>query len=112
GEEAGGERADIGWLGDPLDGTADFGHGRAAARGPERPGSSRAPAGRVSRRLVSGGAPVVGLVHAPLLDRTYAARKGGGAFRDERRLHVSRRTPERAIVATGFPFRRTDLLDR
>ena len=54
--------------------------------------------------------PVVGVVHAPLLARTYAARKGGGAFRDERRIHVSDRTSERAIVATGFPFRRKDVL--
>jgi len=57
----------------------------------------------VSVGLVSGGEPVVGVVHAPLLSRTYAARKGGGAFRDERRIHVSARSPDQAIVATGFP---------
>ena len=45
----------------------------------------------VSVGLVADGEPVVGVVHAPLLDRTYAARKGGGAFRDERRIHVSDR---------------------
>ncbi|MDQ1510745.1 MAG: monophosphatase [Actinomycetota bacterium] len=98
GEEEGGERADTGWLVDPLDGTSNFVHGLEAVG--------------VSVGLVAGGEPVVGVVHAPLLDRTYAARKGGGAFRDERRLHVSDRPPEQAIVATGFPFRRKDLLDR
>jgi myo-inositol-1(or 4)-monophosphatase len=98
GEEAGGDRADIGWLVDPLDGTSNFVHGLEAVG--------------VSVGLVAGGEPVVGVVHAPLLDRTYAARLGGGAFRDERRLHVSSRTPDQAIVATGFPFRRKDLLDR
>ena len=77
GEEAGGERADIGWLVDPLDGTANFVHGLDAVG--------------VSVGLVVDGEPVVGVVHAPLLDRTYAARKGGGAFRDERRIHVSSR---------------------
>jgi len=98
GEEAGGVRADVGWLVDPLDGTANFVHGFDAVG--------------VSVGLVADGEPVVGVVHAPLLSRTYAARKGGGAFRDERRIHVSQRTPEQAIVATGFPFRRKELLPR
>jgi myo-inositol-1(or 4)-monophosphatase len=98
GEEEGGERADTGWLVDPLDGTSNFVHGFDAVG--------------VSIGLVSDGVPVVGVVHAPLLDRTFAARKGGGAFRDERRLHVSSRAADQAIVATGFPFRRKDLLVR
>jgi myo-inositol-1(or 4)-monophosphatase len=96
GEEAGGERAETGWLVDPLDGTSNFVHGLDAVG--------------VSVGLVADGEPVVGVVHAPLLARTYAARKGGGAFRDERRIHVSSRSPEQAIVATGFPFRRKDVL--
>jgi myo-inositol-1(or 4)-monophosphatase len=98
GEEEGGERADTGWLVDPLDGTSNFVHGLDAVG--------------VSVGLVAAGEPVVGVVHAPLLDRTYLARRGGGAFRDERRLQVSRRAPDQAIVATGFPFRRKDLLGR
>jgi myo-inositol-1(or 4)-monophosphatase len=98
GEEAGGVRADIGWLVVALDGTANFVHGFDAVG--------------VSVGLVADGEPVVGVVHAPLLSRTYAARKGGGAFRDERRIHVSRRPPEQAIVATGFPFRRKELLPK
>lgn len=98
GEEEGGERAEVGWLVDPLDGTSNFVHGLEAVG--------------VSVGLVAGGEPVVGVVHAPLLDRTYSARKGGGAFRDERRLQVSERAPDQAIVATGFPFRRKELLVR
>ena len=96
GEEFGGDRADTCWLVDPLDGTANFLHGLEAVG--------------VSVGLIVDGEPVVGVVHAPLLSRTYAARKGGGAFRDERRIHVSDRRPEQAIVATGFPFRRKELL--
>jgi len=96
GEEFGGDRADTCWLVDPLDGTANFVHGLEAVG--------------VSIGLIVDGEPVVGVVHAPLLSRTYAARKGGGAFRDERRIHVSDRRPEQAIVATGFPFRRKELL--
>jgi myo-inositol-1(or 4)-monophosphatase len=96
GEEFGGDRADTCWLVDPLDGTANFVHGLEAVG--------------VSVGLVVDGEPVVGVVHAPLLSRTYRARKGGGAFRDEHRIHVSDRRPEQAIVATGFPFRRKELL--
>ncbi len=98
GEEAGGDRADLGWLVDPLDGTANFVHGFDAVG--------------VSVGLVADGEPVVGVVHAPLLGRTYAARAGGGAFRDERRIGVSSRPVDRSIVATGFPFRRKELLPR
>ena len=68
-------RADTGWLVDPLDGTANFVHGLDAVG--------------VSVGLVADGEPVVGVVHAPLLDRTYRGAQGGGAFRDERRIHVS-----------------------
>ncbi len=98
GEEEGGARAEVGWLVDPLDGTANFLHGLEAVG--------------VSVGLVVDGEPAVGVVHAPLLDRTYCARLGGGAFRDERRIHVSDRAPAQAIVATGFPFRRKELLPR
>lgn len=96
GEEAGGTRADEEWLVDPLDGTANFVHGFDAVG--------------VSVALVRDGAPVVGVVHAPLLGRTFWATAGGGAWRDGRRITVSRRAPEQAIVATGFPFRHKDLL--
>lgn len=98
GEETGGERAEVGWYVDPLDGTANFLHGLEAVG--------------VSVALVAESTPVVGVVHVPLLSRTYFARLGGGAFRDEQRLSVSERDPARAICATGFPFRRKHLLAR
>jgi myo-inositol-1(or 4)-monophosphatase len=98
GEEAGGEETDTGWLVDPLDGTANFVHGFDAVG--------------VSVGLLRDGDPVVGVVHAPLLDRTYTAVAGLGARRDDRPISVSGRAPEQAIVATGFPFRRKDLLPR
>jgi myo-inositol-1(or 4)-monophosphatase len=91
GEEGGGSRGDIGWLVDPLDGTANFLH--------------CFPAVGVSVALVANGAPVVGVVHAPLLGDTYAACKGEGALRNGERITVSARHPSRAICATGFPFR-------
>jgi myo-inositol-1(or 4)-monophosphatase len=98
GEEAGGEDFDTGWLVDPLDGTSNFVHGFDAVG--------------VSIGLIEDGVPVVGVVHAPLLGRTFAGARGLGAFRDERPLRVSARPPEQGIVATGFPFRHKDLLPR
>jgi myo-inositol-1(or 4)-monophosphatase len=98
GEEEGGDAFETGWLVDPLDGTANFLHGFDAVG--------------VSVGLIEDGVPVVGVVHAPLLDRCFTGAHGLGAFRDGRRLHVSERAPEQAIVATGFPFRRKELVDR
>ncbi len=98
GEERGGARADLGWLVDPLDGTANFLH--------------RFPVVAVSVALVADGRPVLGVVHAPLLGETYTAVRGEGAWRGGERLAVSARTPDTAICATGFPFRRKDLLPR
>jgi myo-inositol-1(or 4)-monophosphatase len=98
GEERGGEEVDTGWLVDPLDGTANFVHGFDAVG--------------VSVGLIEDGVPVVGVVHAPLLHRIYTGAKGLGAFRDGRPIRVSDRPPVQGIVATGFPFRRKDLLPR
>jgi myo-inositol-1(or 4)-monophosphatase len=98
GEEGGGVRGDVGWLVDPLDGTANFLHAF--------------PAVGVSVALVEHGVPVVGVVHAPLLGVTYTASRGGGAFSNGEQMTVSGRDPERAICATGFPFRvKADRLD-
>jgi myo-inositol-1(or 4)-monophosphatase len=91
GEETGGERADVGWFVDPLDGTANFVHGL--------------PVVGVSVALVADGRPVVAVVDAPMLGHTYWARLGGGAYRNGERLAVSARAPEESICATGFPFR-------
>jgi myo-inositol-1(or 4)-monophosphatase len=98
GEEEGGEDFETGWLVDPLDGTANFLHGFDAVG--------------VSVGLIDDGVPVAGVVHAPLLDRCFAAARGRGAFRDGVRISVSERAPGQAIVATGFPFRRKELVER
>jgi myo-inositol-1(or 4)-monophosphatase len=91
GEETGGDRAEVGWFVDPLDGTANFVHGF--------------PVVGVSVALVADGRPVVGVVHAPMLGHVYAARLGGGATCNGEPIRTSDRDPEQAICATGFPFR-------
>jgi myo-inositol-1(or 4)-monophosphatase len=98
GEEAGGDDADTGWLVDPLDGTANFVHGFDAVG--------------VSVGLIVDGVPAVGVVDAPLLGRTFTAVRGRGACRDGQPISIASRAPEQAIVATGFPFRRKELLPR
>ena len=84
--------AAVGWLVDPLDGTANFLHAF--------------PVVGVSIALVADGEPVVAVVHAPMLGETYWATAGGGAWRDGTPLRVSTRAVEEAICATGFPFRK------
>jgi myo-inositol-1(or 4)-monophosphatase len=94
GEEEGGDRSRLGWLVDPLDGTANFLH--------------RFPVVGVSVALIEDGQPVVGVVDAPLLGDTYTARRGGGAQRNGRPVRVSDRPAGQAILATGTPFRAKD----
>ena len=100
GEEAGGDAGEVHWAVDPLDGTTNFVHGF--------------PIVGVSVALVETGRPVAGCVHAPLLGRTWSASAGGGAWLDGRTqpLRVADRPVDEAIVATGFPFRRKELLPR
>ena len=91
------------WVVDPLDGTTNFMHGF--------------PAVGVSVALVQGGRPVAGCVHAPFLGRTYAAALADGAWVEDDEglrvdLRVSARPAERAVVGTGFPFRRKEFLAR
>jgi myo-inositol-1(or 4)-monophosphatase len=91
GEERGGAPEERYWLVDPLDGTTNFVHGF--------------PVVGVSVALIEEGRPTAGAVHAPFLDTSFTAARGGGAEQEGRPLHVSSRGPEEAVVATGFPFR-------
>lgn len=81
------------WLIDPLDGTTNFAHGF--------------PAFAVSIALVAEGEPVLGVIYDPLLDETFAARRGGGATLNDRPIHVSA-VPvlDKALLATGFAYDR------
>ena len=102
GEEAGGPRGRRSWVVDPLDGTTNYLHGF--------------PIVGVSVALVEEGRPTVGVVHAPFLDQTFLAARGLGAWvRTGGRAveaRVSRRPVEQAVVGTGFPFRRKDIIPR
>src|SRR5256714_147796 len=99
GEELGGGGSERYWIVDPLDGTTNFVH--------------RFPVVGVSVALVQDGEPVVGCVHAPFLSRTWTGARGLGAHsEDGGRLRISSRPPRTAVVGTGFPFRRKQLIPR
>jgi len=96
GEEAGGDTGESYWAVDPLDGTRNFVLGL--------------PVVGVSIAAVRDGRPVAGAVVAPFLDLCFSASEGGGAWSGARRLAVSTRPFDRAVVATGFPFRSKHLI--
>jgi myo-inositol-1(or 4)-monophosphatase len=80
------------WIVDPLDGTTNFLHGY--------------PSYAVSIAAAVDGVLEAGVVLNVPHKETYTASRGGGAWRDERRLTVSRiDDPEFALVGTGFPFK-------
>lgn len=86
------------WVIDPLDGTTNFIHGF--------------PQYAVSIALMQRGVVTQAVVYDPNRDELYTASKGRGAFLNDRRIRVSRRTKlDEALVGTGFPFRQLDHLD-
>lgn len=80
------------WLIDPLDGTREF-----IARNGEF---------TVNIALIEDGVPVLGVVHAPVLQRTYFAARGGAAFRRDGGgaalpIRVAPADPGRAVRVVG-----------
>ncbi|GAB4538717.1 MAG: inositol monophosphatase family protein [Thermodesulfovibrionia bacterium] len=87
------------WIIDPLDGTTNYIHGY--------------PMFSVSVALRYHGEIVIGVIHDPLRDELYTAIKGGGAFLNERPIHVSNVDVLRnSLIATGFPFRKKEMIDQ
>jgi myo-inositol-1(or 4)-monophosphatase len=98
-EEAGGPSAGTMWAVDPLDGTTNF--------------MRALPAVAVSVGLLRDGQPEVGVVIAPWLGLEFAAERGRGATLNGHPLSpLGPGDPDRAVVATGFPFRRKQELRR
>jgi myo-inositol-1(or 4)-monophosphatase len=87
---------------DPLDGTTNYVHGFWAVG--------------VSVALVEEDRPVAGAIVAPFLGEVWHAAAGGGAVWERpsgsEACRVSSRPVASAVVATGFPFRRKERLDR
>jgi myo-inositol-1(or 4)-monophosphatase len=98
-EEAGGARAATMWAVDPLDGTTNFTRGL--------------PVVAVSVALLEAGRPVLGVVLGPFLGLEFAGGRGlGVTLNGERLPRLGPGDPDRAVVATGFPFRRKERMLR
>jgi myo-inositol-1(or 4)-monophosphatase len=83
---------------DPLDGTTNFLHGF--------------PWYAVSIGATVAGELAAGVVLNAVTGEVFTATRGGGAYRNGLRIHVSATTePARALVGTGFPFKNVDRLD-
>ena len=100
-EESGlsaGQDSEYQWIIDPLDGTTNFIHGM--------------PQYAVSIALAKSGIVEQAVVFDPNRNELFTASKGAGAFLNERRIRVSRRTRlGEALIGTGFPYRMFDKID-
>ncbi len=84
------------WILDPLDGTTNFVHGF--------------PMFCVSIAAEWNGKTVVGVVYHPILDDTYVAVRGQGAFINGTRLKVSKtKRLTDSLLTTGFHYRKDEL---
>ena len=87
------------WIIDPLDGTTNFLHGF--------------PQYCVSIALSHKGIVTQGVIYDPVRNDLFTATRGRGAFLNDRRMRVSKRTHLRdCLIGTGFPFRDGAFLDQ
>jgi myo-inositol-1(or 4)-monophosphatase len=99
GRAHGAKDSDYVWIIDPLDGTTNFIHGL--------------PVYAVSIGLAFRGQLQQAVVYDPSRNDMFYASKGRGAFLNDKRLRVSKRTRlAEALVGTGFPFRKGDNFKR
>jgi len=85
------EPGNLTWIIDPLDGTTNFAHGL--------------PMVAISTALWRETRVEMGIIYLPVLDEMFYATRGQGAYLNGRPISVSQTTdPEKALVATGFPY--------
>jgi myo-inositol-1(or 4)-monophosphatase len=95
GNAHGAKDSDYVWIIDPLDGTTNFIHGF--------------PVYCVSIALAVNGKVEQAVVYDPSRNDLFTATKGRGAFLNDRRIRVSKRTRlQECLISTGFPFRPGD----
>ena len=95
GTEYGAKDSEFVWIIDPLDGTTNFIHGF--------------PVYCVSIALAVRGKVEQAVVYDPSRNDLFTATKGRGAYVNERRIRVSKRTRmQECLMATGLPFRPGD----
>ena len=99
GREHGSQDSEFCWIIDPLDGTTNFLHGF--------------PVYAVSIALAFRGVVQQAVVYDPNRNDLFYASRGRGAFLNDKRLRVSKRTRlADGLIGTGFPFRKGDNFQR
>jgi myo-inositol-1(or 4)-monophosphatase len=99
GRSMGAKDSEFVWIIDPLDGTTNFIHGF--------------PVYSVSIALAHRGVVQQAVVYDPTRNDLFIASRGRGAYVNERRLRVSKRTRlADSLIGTGFPFRKGDNFKR
>ena len=99
GREHGAKHSEFTWIIDPLDGTTNFLHGF--------------PVYAVSIALAFRGKVEQAVVYDPTRNDLFYASRGRGAFLNDKRLRVSKRTRlADSLIGTGFPFRKGDNFQR
>jgi myo-inositol-1(or 4)-monophosphatase len=98
-EESGGTGAsEYRWIIDPLDGTTNFLHGF--------------PQYSISIALAQRGKVVQGVIYDPVRNDLYTATRGAGAYLNDHRIRVGKRSRLReCLIGTGFPFREFSAID-
>lgn len=95
GKTHGAKDSEFVWIIDPLDGTTNFIHGF--------------PVYCISIALAVRGKVEQAVIYDPSRNDLFTATKGRGAFLNERRIRVSKRTQlKECLISTGFPFRPGD----
>ncbi|UJP04885.1 MAG: inositol monophosphatase [Nitrosomonas sp.] len=86
------KKSEYQWIIDPLDGTTNFLHGF--------------PKYSVSIALRHKGVLMHAVVYDPNMNELFVASRGSGAFLNDRRIRVSKRSKlEDCLIGTGLPFR-------
>ena len=99
GRAHGAKNSEYVWIIDPLDGTTNFIHGL--------------PFYAVSIALAHRDQVQQAVVYDPTRNDLFYASKGRGAFLNDKRLRVSKRTRmAESLIGTGFPFRKGDNFQR
>lgn len=85
------------WVIDPLDGTTNYLHGY--------------PMYAASVAVLHGGRPMAGAIATSATGEAWWAVRGGGAFHQGERIHVSEiGRMSQALIGTGFPFKALERL--
>jgi myo-inositol-1(or 4)-monophosphatase len=89
-------RSEYRWYVDPLDGTTNFAHSY--------------PVWNVTLALEKAGELILGVIYDPSRDELFTCEKGGGAYLNGGRIHVSKAAKlDECLFSTGFPSRRRHL---